>query len=119
MAVKNQVKAILMTSIDATTFTGAYLPINPLGLPNPCFLIRIINNSNMPITISYDQTIPSDAKSDADFLPANEELQLNFQTNSQPSNWWANLQQGTIVYVKGAVGTGKVYLVGYYQPTAN
>lgn len=113
MSVKNIVKAIPLTSINSTTFFGAYLPINPTGLPQACFLIRIYNNSGVDVTISYD------GSTDNDIIPHGTSEQLNFQTNSQPNNQVALLAKGTIVYVRGTVSTGLVYLAGYYQPIQN
>ena len=111
MAVKNIVLPIPLTSIDSATFTGAYQLLSGAGgLTNPCIILRIINNSNKNITISYDGV------HDHDFLPTLGTLQLSLQTNSQPSNFVAQISAGTKIYVKGAAGAGLVYLAGYYQP---
>jgi len=110
MAVKNSVNQIPLTSINSAAFTGAYQLISgAAGITNSCFLIRIINNSNQNITISYDGV------NDHDFLPTLMTLQLPFQSNSQPNNFNANLSKGTKIYVKGAAGAGLVYLAGYFQ----
>ena len=110
MAVKNIIKAIPLTSINSATFTGAYQAINPLGLPNACTFIKIVNNSTVDVTVSYDGT------NDHDFIQTNSAVQFPFQANAQPSNWAAILAQGTIIYVKGAAGANSVYLVGYFNP---
>lgn len=110
MAVKNVVKSIALTSIDSATFTGSYQVINTNGLDQACFLLRIINNSNRDITVSYDGT------TDNDFVPDASVLEIASQGNSQPNNFIALFSKGLKVYVKGtAGGTGLVYLVGYYQ----
>lgn len=113
MAVKNIVKAIPLTNIASSTFSGSYQAINSTGLPNACFLIRLISTSSTPVTISYDGT------NDHDYLPGGATIQLPHQSNSQPNNFIANLPIGTIVYVKGTAGTGNVYLAGYFQPSVN
>lgn len=110
MSLRNIVQATGLTSIDSAGFTGAYQVINTLGLPKGCFLIRIINNSNVGVTVSYDGAL------DNDFVRAGESMTLNFQTNSQPNNHVAKLPAGTKVYVKAAAGAGLVYLTGYFQP---
>lgn len=110
MGLKNTVQAIALSSIDSATFTGAYQVVNTLGLPQSCFLIRIINNSNIGVTVSYNGTM------DNDFVRAGESMTLNFQGNSQPNNHVAKLPVGTKVYVKAAAGAGFVYLAGYFQP---
>ena len=106
---ENYVKAITMTSIAATTFDGTYKVINSEGLPNACSLIRITNASNKAILISYDGT------TDHDYLAISGVLQLPFQSNSSPSGKIAQLAKGTKIYVSAAVGTGTVYLSGYYS----
>lgn len=106
---QNYIKVIPLTSIDSATFTGAYQVINAAGLPEACSIIRIINASNKAITISFGGVI------DHEYLPASTILQLPFQSNSSPSGQVAQLKQGTKVYVKGASGTGLVYLSGYYS----
>jgi len=107
---KNYVAAIPMTSIDAATFTGNYQAINAAGLPEACMLVRLINDSNRDVTISYDGVNPHD------YVPSTERLELNLQANSQPNGYVALLKQGTVLYVAAAAGTGFVYLAGYYNP---
>ena len=111
MAYKNKVLPIPLTSIDSATFTGAYqLLAGAGGITNPCIMLHIANNSNVSVTISYDGV------HDHDFLLADSQRELNFQTNANSQNWAASLAQGTQVYVKGAAGMGSVYLSGFYQP---
>lgn len=109
MALKNKIAAIEVTSFDAALLAG-YMPINPGGLTEACFLIRIINNSDEDIDISYDGI------TDHDFLPMGETLEISFQNNSQPNNNVALIAKGTIVYVAGSGGSGTIYLAGYYSP---
>ncbi len=110
MSVINAVLPITLTSFNTTSLDGTFKAINAAGTPEPCFLIRVVNDSDTDITISYD------GATDHDFLRSTETLQLPLQTNAQPNNMMAKLRQGTIVYVKGAgAGTGLVYLSGYYQ----
>ena len=106
---KNYVRAILLTGIDSGTFDGNYKAINPDGLPHSCSLVRITNDSNQDITISYNGTV------DNDYLISGETLELNLQTNSSPQGKIAQLKMGTVVHVKAAVGAGIVYLSGYYS----
>ena len=107
---KNCVNAITMTSLNATTLAGDYAPINPSGLTEPCALVRLINNTNRDLLVSYDGVTPHD------FVRNGSTIELNLQTNSQPNNKVAKLARGMVVYVNAAAGTGFVYLVGYYQP---
>lgn len=113
MALKNSVSAVELFGIASTIVDAdTYESINSLGLPFPCFLVRIINNSDEDVTVSYDGV------TDHDFVPKNTTLQLPLQTNSQPNNNVALMPKGTIVYVKGTAGTGDIYLAAYYQVSA-
>ena len=111
MAVKNVVQAIPLTSFDTASLTTSFQVLNSTGLAFPCFLIRLVNNSDKDITISYNGV---DAM---EFVPKTSSLQLDFQTNSQPNNKVAIFPKGQKIYVKGAsAGTGLIYLSGYFQP---
>jgi capsid protein len=107
---KNYIEAVPLASIDSATFTGNYLPINGAGLTEACSLIRITNDSNVDITISYDGATPHD------YLRAGDKLELNLQANSQPNGYMSFLKQGQVVYVLAAPGIGYVYLAGYFNP---
>lgn len=109
MAVKSFVQAIPRSSISSAAIGGAYAAINAGGLPEACFLIRIINDSTAGIDISYDGV------NDHDFVRDDDVLQIGFQTNSQPNNQTALLKKGTVIYVSGTPGVGTIYLVGYFQ----
>lgn len=108
---KNKVLPIPLSSIDSATFTGAYQLLSAAaGLPNPCTQLHIVNSSNVDVTISYDGT------TDHDYLLADSDRELNFQSNALPQGYAASLAQGTKVYVKGAAGVGLVYISGWYSP---
>lgn len=106
---KNFVYPIPMTSIDSAIFTGSYQLINTGGTPHACFLLKVVNNSNKLVTISWDGI------NDHDVAPATSIYVYDYQTNKQPTNDVALVPKGTTIYVKGAAGVGLVYLVGYYQ----
>jgi hypothetical protein len=112
MTVNSRVKAVTAARFNTAALTGGYDLINLGGLSHACFLIRILNRSNVSLEISYD------AVHTHDFIPADSSMELNFQTNSQPSNYVALMRKGQLVYVlnpnQGA-GVGYIYLIGYYQ----
>ncbi len=111
MAVKNSVLPIPMTSADSSLFAGAYVLLSGAGgLTEPCIMLRIINDSNVDVTISYDGI------ADHDFVPTGTSLNLQFMTNSQPTNRSCSMAEGTRVYVKGVAGLGSVYIAGFFQP---
>jgi len=110
---KNCIIPLLLTSVDATTIdAGAWTAINPNGTEEACFLIRIVNECASSILISFDGV------NSHDFIPNNETVNYNFQTNSSPNNFSSLLKKGTVVYVKGAAAQdGDIYLAGYYNDT--
>jgi hypothetical protein len=65
------------------------------------------------VGISYNGTDVNDV------VRASSDFTLNFQTNSQPSNFVALMKKGTVIYVKGAAaGVGLIYMTAYYQQNA-
>lgn len=112
MATKNIVLPIAMTSLDSATFTGSYQLLSAAaGIPAACTIVRFINDSNRDVTVSFDGV------NDHEFVPSLSPLVLNFQVNAQPSPFVSCMAAGTKIYIKGAVlGTGSVYLAGYYNP---
>lgn len=111
MAVKNIIKAIPLTTFNAAGLLVTYLPINPNGLDEPCIILRISNNSNIAVTISYDGI------TDHDYLLSNDLLQIEAQTNSLPKPKVCVFAKGTVIYVKSTgAGLGNISLSGYFQP---
>lgn len=93
-----------LRSIDSATFTGAY---QALGTPtlHPGTIIKFANNSNVLVTISIDGV------NNHDILPANSLFVYDYTTNRPSSEPVAARDQNTQYFVKGAAGTGLVYLV--------
>jgi hypothetical protein len=111
MAVRNSVYAIPALSVDSATFAGAFVPLTAItGLPQACFLLKIVNNSTVGVVVSYDRL------TNHDFVPAGQSLIVNAQTNGQPNSITSQFAAGFTVYVLGAAGTGLVYLAGYFNP---
>lgn len=111
MAVKNIVRAIPYRTISAATFTGSFIVLGA-PLPQACFMIRIVNETDVDVAISYDGTTPHD------YIPTETQVTLGFQGNSQPNNYTALIPKGTQVYVRGSAGSGNIYLIGYFQSNA-
>ena len=110
MSVGDRIKAIPMVTFDTATLAGAYLPINPAGLPQACSTITVKNESNVTLDISYDGITQHDRLPDGDilgYMPA--------QILSQPPNHRCLWPKGLKVYVRAAAGIGNVYLTGFYQ----
>ena len=111
MSLKNSINAIPLTSRDSATVNNTLQRLSAdAGLPGACVILRIVNDSNVTIGVSYDGVTFNDS------VRSGSDLQLYFQTNSQPGNFVACMPKGTKVYVIGAAaGAGFVYLTGYYQ----
>jgi hypothetical protein len=110
MGFKNSMKFIPLSSIDTATFTGSYQVLNS-GIPFPLFAFKIVNDSTVGVTVSYDGGI-----TDNDYIPAMSAVIYDLQANKSPQNDFSALPQGTSVQVNFLLGTGLVYFVGLYQP---
>jgi hypothetical protein len=104
----NSVKALELSTFDAAALTSSYQSMNAPGLAEACFMIRIVNNSNVAITVSYDGI------TDNEYVAPTSPAKLGFQQNAQPAAYVALLPKFTQVYVKGTAGTGTIALSGYY-----
>jgi len=110
MAYQNNIKAIPLKSIASTALT-TYVPFDAAGIPNTCFVLKIVNNSDEDVTVSFDGT------TDHDFVPKATITELPPIYASLPNNNTALWPQGQKVYIKGTAGsTGSVYLAGYFLP---
>lgn len=110
MAVKNIIKAIPLTTLSAAGLGASYQAINPDGLDQSCIILRINNDSNVAITISFDGV------TDHEYLGSQETLHIDAQTNSLPQPEVCVFAKGTKVYVKGTAGMGTLAVSAYYQP---
>lgn len=95
-----------LRSIDSATFTGSYQTLGT-SLLHPGYIVKLVNNSNVLVTISIDGI------NDMDVAPANSfwlydegKAGLNASAPALPA--------GTQILVKGSVGVGSVYLVSQY-----
>lgn len=96
-------------SIDSATFTGSYQLIGSTGLSHPSVLFKIVNNSGVLVTVSFDGI------NDHDVLPANTFTLYDVGSDKQDSSGLLSVAQGTKFYAKGSASTGLVYLISMYQ----
>lgn len=103
MTYKTQIKWETLRSIDSATFTGLYQAVGtPLNFAS--YICKLVNNSTVLVTISMDGT------TDIDVAPANSFwLYDEDKTRDHEA-----VPAGTQFFVKGAAGTGSVYLVSQY-----
>ena len=95
-----------LRSIDSATLTGSY---QNLGTPlqHPGYIVKMVNNSTVLVTISIDGI------NDVDVLPANS-FWLYDEGKVGRDSAFPALPQGTQIMVKGSAGTGSIYLVSQY-----
>ncbi len=106
----NLAEPIQLSTFDSASLTRAYQPINGTGLSNDVKILRIINDSDQTITISYDSL------NDSDVILAESSETFEFQANAQEVPEGAGIKyarKGQIIYAKGAAGTGNIYVGGY------
>lgn len=109
MAVTNRLKAIPLELINSTTLDSVnFTAINSPGLPNACSIIRIVNDTDESVEISYYSNTAHD------YIPAGGALTLDIGSNKYP-NIACMLAKDTIISVRGTAGTGFIALAGYYQ----
>lgn len=92
--------------------TGVY---TPLGTPlaHPSYILKLVNASNVLVTISID------GATDIDVAPANS-FWLYDEGKVGQSGAIPSMPQGTQIYVKsssGGAGVGNIYLVSQYIVT--
>lgn len=110
----NYIQAIPLQSMTIATLVDPSLwyVFDASGIPEACAFIRFINVSDTNVFVSYDGI------TDADYIPADSTVELNFQENAliKPGSV-ALLKKGTKIYLQGTAGPkgGTVYLAGYFQ----
>ncbi len=92
-----------LRSIDSATFTGVYVK---LGTPlvNASYKLKMVNNSTSLVTVSIDGVTDVDVAPANSFWLYDEDVTQNHE----------GLPAGTQIWVKGAAGTGLVYLADQY-----
>lgn len=106
-AVKKKLAFEALRSRDASTFTGSYQTLGVV-MAHPIRIFKLANDTTVDVTVSYDG-----GTTDHEFLPAGTFVLIDASANRV---WDCEfvLAQGVQVSVKGAVGTGSIYLSTYY-----
>jgi hypothetical protein len=106
MSYTNRIAWETLRSIDSATFTGSKQALStPLLFPS--YICKLVNNSNVLVTISIDGI------NDVDVAPANS-FWLYDEGKVGATGAFPALQKGTQFYVTGSAGVGLVYLVSQY-----
>ena len=102
MGYTNRITWEPLRSVNSSTFSGTYVPIGT-PLANPAIIVKLVNNSNVLVTISID------GATDIDVAPAGSFWLYDEDASGNPAP--ESIPEGTQFYVKGSAGTGLVYLV--------
>lgn len=92
-----------LRSVDSSTFIGAYVALGG-PLVHPAYKIKLVNNSNVLVTVSINGSTDIDVAPANSFWLYDETVTTNHEV----------LSEGTQIFVKGAAGTGNIYLVVQY-----
>jgi hypothetical protein len=92
--------------INSATLAGSYLPV---GTPfvHPIRLMKMTNNSNVDVTVSWDGV------TDHEILVAGSFLLIDVSSNKEAALAF-DISQNTQLYVRGASGAGNIYVSAYY-----
>jgi len=105
------IRPIRLRYFNAIGLTGDYKVLNVGGLPEACSYIKIFNDSDFVLDLSYD------GQQGHEMLDPSDTLELYFQANSRSNNHVAMLNKGTKIYGKdGGAGLkgGYIYISGWY-----
>lgn len=105
---QNTVKAIPLTTILSAALPAAYPAVPQVTLPNAIFFLRIVNNTNQHIHISFDGV------TDHEYVIKDQVFEINTQTNSLPNNKVGLFATRETIFIKGAGGGTGVTISGYY-----
>lgn len=99
-----------LRSRDSATFTGSYQTLGT-QLTNPSVLLKIVNNSLVAVTISYDGV------NDHDIILPGTGVIYDFGSDAQSVGHDERLALSALtqIWVKAAASTGLVYVVTVYQ----
>ena len=95
-----------LRTFDSATLSGTYQAIGSAVAHVGC-LAKIVNNSTVGITISWN------GSTDHDFIPANSFALYDITTNAGGA-LALYIPIGTTFYAKGSAGVGNIYLIVLY-----
>lgn len=99
----------LITFNAATIDAVTWKVLNPLGLPHPCSMLRLVNQSGALFYLGFGEKIQ-----EVVVVPRGT-FEFNFQLNNQPNGATCLLRKGTKFYIRGIAAAGNVYLTGFHQ----
>lgn len=107
MAYTTRITWETLRSLDSATLAGSYAAVGG-PLLHPSYILKLVNNSNVLVTISID------GLTDVDVAPAGS-FWVYDEDEGNPSH--ESVPAGTQIFVKGSAGTGLIYVVSKYIVT--
>jgi hypothetical protein len=105
-AYSNRLAWETLRTFDTSTLTGSYQTIG-LPLVWPSYILKMVNNSNVLVTVSID------GATDIDVLPSNSFFLYDEATSVNP--FPEAVPKGTQFFIKGGTpGVGLIYLTTQY-----
>ncbi len=104
--VSNRIGWETLRTFNSATLNGTFQALgSPLGFPS--YILKMVNNSNVAVTISIDGATEIDVCPASSFWLYDEGKVGSFANIPAVST-------GTQIYIKGSAGTGNIYLVSQY-----
>lgn len=104
-----RIQCIPLEALDASTINPlTFTLVTANALPESCFLLRIINDSNTDVFINYNNGLTVH-----DFVKAGTTVEISGQGNARNFTV-ANFPVGLKVYAAGTAGVGSICVTGYY-----
>ncbi len=114
MASKIAIKSVPIRSVASTALTGTY-QVLAAAIGAPCHMIKIVNDSDADVFVSFDYNPAVASKIANDFVPA-QTTALIPPFEGYPNTNACLWSSSNPVYILGTAGmSGSIYLVGYYQ----
>lgn len=106
---KNIVQIMPLAVFNASSLSSTLTPISSSGFAGPAILIRIQNDTDKDIGVSYNGYAVQDC------ILSKERMEINLSGTATEEEFKALFKKGTQVFVSGESGaTGYIYMSVYY-----
>lgn len=105
--------AIQMATFNMSTLSGTYQALNGTGFGDDIKVLKIYNDSDKGVTLSYD------GSTDQDYMPAKStmilDIQANHACNSSYGSGTKYGRKGQIIWGKGSAAATvvNIYIIGH------
>ena len=106
-----RVQAVPLATVAGAAITGTYALFSTTFPTSPVKQMMVYNGTNQLLTFSFDGV------DDHWVVPASATMILDFESNGSniyPGQRPWRLAKSQAIFVKGTVGTGSVFLMGFY-----